>query len=100
VDPSYGSDFNNLCAALDAQPILARTFVKLLAGSLDDNCSMLLVDVVEHWIPKLSEAFPRTAAGIEHAQIDFGRARESKLKSFIADFMEEYDASGLPRAKV
>jgi hypothetical protein len=44
--------------------------------------------------------FPRTAAGIEHAQIDFDRARESKLKSFIADFMEEYDASGLPHAKV
>ncbi len=48
----------------------------------------------------MSEAFPRTAAGIGHDQIDFDRARESKLKSFIADFMEEYDASGLPRAEV
>jgi hypothetical protein len=99
-DPSYGSDFNNLCAALGAQPIVARTFVKLLAGSPDNNCLMLLIDVVGHWIQKLSEAFPRTAAGIQHAQIDFDRARELKLKSFIADFMEEYDASGLPRAKV
>jgi hypothetical protein len=99
-DPSYGSDFNNLCAALNAQPIEARTFVKLLAGSPAVNCSMLLVDVVEHWIHKLSEAFPRTAAGIEHAQIDFDRAGESKLKSFVANFMEEYDGSGLPRAEV
>ncbi len=85
---------------MDAQPIKAYTFVKLLAGSPADNCLMLLVDVVEHWILKLSEAFPRTAAWIEHAQIDFDRARESKLKSFIADHMEEYDASGLPRAEV
>jgi hypothetical protein len=99
-DPSYGSDFNNLCVALNAQPIKARTFVKLLAGSPAVNCSMLLVDVMEHWIHKLSEAFSRTAAGIEHAQIDFDRARESKLKSFIADFMEEYDGSGLPCAEV
>jgi hypothetical protein len=99
-DPSYGSDCNNLCAALDAQPIKARTFVKLLAGSPANSCLMLLVGVVEHWILKLSDAFPRTAAGIEHAQIDFDRARESKLKSFIADFMEEYDASGLPHAEV
>ncbi len=74
--------------------------MKLLAGSPAVNCLMLLVDVVENWIHKLSEAFPRTAAGIEHAQIDFDRARESKLKSFIADFMEEYDGSGLPHAEV
>ncbi len=72
-DPSYGSDFNNLCAALDAQPIEARTFVKLLAGSPTDNCSVLLVDVVEHLILKLSEAFPRTAAGIEHRSDDCSR---------------------------
>jgi hypothetical protein len=99
-DPSYGSDFNNLCAALDAQQIKGRTFVKLLAGSPANKCLMLLVDIVEHWILKLSKVFPRTAAGIEHAQIDFDRARESKLKSFIADFMEEYDAFGLHCAEV
>jgi len=46
-NPSYGSDFNNLCDTLSAQPPEARTFVKLLTESPGDICSKLLVDVVE-----------------------------------------------------
>jgi len=94
-NPSYGSDFNNLCAALSAQPPEARTFVKLLAESPGDICSKLLVDVVENWIKMMSDTFPKTAAGIQIAQIDFDRSRELKLQSFVTEFIEEYDASGL-----
>ncbi len=40
-------------------------------------------------------SFPKTAAGIQHVQINFDRGRELKLHSFVSEFMEEYDASGL-----
>jgi hypothetical protein len=43
----------------------------------------------------MAYTFPKTAAGIQHAQIDFDRGRELKLHSFVTKFMEEYDASGL-----
>jgi hypothetical protein len=93
-NPSYGLDLNNICAALSAQPPMACTFVKLLAESLRNTCSKLLVDVVENWIKIMADTFPKTAAGIQNAQIDFDRGRELKLQCFAAEFMEEYDASG------
>ena len=50
-DPSsYGSDFSNLCAVMKLLPSTARTYVRLVADSLDNNCFCLLVGVVESWI--------------------------------------------------
>jgi hypothetical protein len=96
-NPSYGLEFNNnLCAALSVQPPVVRTFVKLLSENPGNTCSNLLVDVVKSWIKLMSETFLKTAAGIQNVQIDFDRGRELKLQSFIAEFMEEYNASGLP----
>ncbi len=43
----------------------------------------------------MADTFPKTAAGIQHAQIDLDRGRELKLHNFVTEFMEEYDASGL-----
>jgi hypothetical protein len=91
-NPSYGLDFNNLC-----QPPVVRTFVRLLSENPGNTCLNLLVDVVESWIKLMLETFPKTAAGIQHVQIDFNdRGRELKLQSFVAEFMEEYNASGMP----
>jgi hypothetical protein len=50
---------------------------------------------VEYWTKKLTDTFPKTAAGIQHAQIDFDRGRESKLQRFTTDYMLEYDSPGL-----
>ena len=75
---------------------MVRTLVKLLAESPDNTCSKLLVDVVERWIKLMLENFPKTAAGIQNAQIDFDRGREIRLQRFVTEFMEEYYASGLP----
>lgn len=91
-NPSFGSDFNNMCAALCALPAEARNFVKMLAESPDNNCFRLLVEVVENWIKAMADIFPKTAAGIQNAQIDFDRGRELRLQSFVAGFMAEYDA--------
>ncbi len=93
-NPSYGLDFNNICAALSAQPPMACTFVELLAESPCNTCSKLLVDDVENQIKIMADTLPKTAAGIQNAQIDFDRGRELKLQCFAAEFMEEYDASG------
>ena len=95
-NPSYGSDFNNLCAALSVQLPEVRTFVKLLAESPGNTCSKLLVNVVESWIKLMLENSPKSAAGIQNAQIDFNRGRELRLQRFIIEFMEEYYAYGLP----
>jgi hypothetical protein len=42
----------------------------------------------------MTDTFPKTAAGIQNAQIDFDRGRELKLQCLAAELMEEYDASG------
>ncbi len=81
-----------MCAALCALPAEARNFVKMLAESPDNNCFRLLVEVVENWIKAMADIFPKTAAGIQNAQIDFDRGRELRLQSFVAGFMAEYDA--------
>jgi hypothetical protein len=42
------------------------------------------------------EIFPKTAAGVPNAQLDFKRAKELKMCVCIADFMKEYNLTGLP----
>ncbi len=95
-NPSYGFDFNNLCAALSVQLPVVRSFVKLLSEDLGNTCSNLIVDVMESWIKLMSETFPKTAAGIQNVQIDFNRGRELKLQGFVAESMGKYDAIGFP----
>jgi hypothetical protein len=96
-DPSsYGSDFSNLCVVMNSLPSTACTYVRLLASSQDDTCFCLLVGVVENWIQDMGERFPETAAGILNAQLDFERGKELKMCAFVADFIEEYNSTGLP----
>ncbi len=90
---SYGSDFSNLCVVMNSLPSTARTYVRLLASSPDDACFCLLVDVVENWIRDIAKRFPKTVAGIPSAQLDFKRAKELKMRAFVADFMEEYNSA-------
>ena len=68
-DPSssYGSDFCNLCAVMKSLPSTARTYVRLVANSPDNDCFCLLVGVVESWIHDMSEIFPKTLAGVPNA---------------------------------
>ncbi len=78
----------------------ARTHVWLLASSPDDTCFCILVGAAENWIQDTAEIFPKTAVGVPNAQLDFDRAKELKMSAFIADFMKEYDSTGLPPADV
>ena len=41
----------------------------------------------------MAERFPKTAAGIPSAQLDFEKAKELKMRAFVADFMEEYNSA-------
>ena len=100
-DPSsYGSDFSNLCVVMKSLPSTARTYIRLIADSPDDACFCLLVDVVENWIQNMVETFPKTAAGVPNAQLNFERVKEMKMRAFVADFMKEYEATGLPPADI
>ncbi len=100
-DPSsHGSNFSNLCVVMNSLPSMARTYVWLLASSSGDACFCLLVSVVENWVQNMAERFPKTAAGVPNAQLDFERAKELKMRAFVADFMKEYNSTGLPPADV
>ncbi len=100
-DPSsHGSDFGNLCVVMNSLPSMARTYVQLLASSPGDACFCLLVGVVENWVQNMAERFPKTAASVPNAQLDFKRAKELKMCAFITDFMKEYDSTGLPPADI
>ncbi len=48
----------------------------------------------------MAERFPKTAAGVPNAQLDFERAKELKMGAYIADFMKEYNLTVLPPAGV
>jgi len=97
---SYGSDFSNLCVVMKSLPSTACTYVRLIADSPDDTCFCLLVGVVENWIRDMAERFPKTSAGVPNAQLDFERAKEMNMCAFVADFMKEYDSTGLPSAGI
>ncbi len=100
-DPSsYGSDFSNLCVVMKSIPSIVRTYVQQIANRPDDACFCLLVDVVENWIQNMADRFPRTAAGVPNAQLNFERAKEMKMRAFVADFMKEYESTGLPPADI
>ena len=96
-DPSsFGSDFSNLCVVMSSLPSTARTYIRLLASSPDDACFCLLVGVVENWIQDMAEKFSKTAAGVSNAHLDFKRAKELKMHTFLADFLKDYNSTGLP----
>jgi hypothetical protein len=92
---SYGSDFSNLCAVMKSLPSTARTYVRLIADSPDDNCFSLLVGVVESWIHDMSKIFPKTSAGVPNAHLEFDRMKETRMRAFADKFIGEYDSSGL-----
>jgi hypothetical protein len=76
---SYRLNFSNLCVVMNSLPSTAHMYVRLLASSPDDTCFCLLVGVVENWIQDLAEKFPKTAAGVPNAQLDFKREKELKM---------------------
>ena len=48
----------------------------------------------------MAEKFPKTSAGVPNAQLNFEKPKEMKMRAFVADFMKEYDSTGLPSAGV
>ena len=48
----------------------------------------------------MAEKFPKTSAGVPNAQLNFEKPKEMKMCAFVADFMKEYDSTGLPSAGV
>ena len=97
-DPSsFGSNFSNLCAVMKSLPSTARTYVRLVADSPDNDCFCLLVGVVESWIHDMSEIFPKTSAGVPNAHLEFERTKETRMRAFADEFIVEYNSSVLSR---
>ena len=49
---------------------------------------------MENWIQDMAERFPKTAAGVPNAQLEFERKKESKMRAFVADFIDSFTTSG------
>jgi hypothetical protein len=43
---------------------------------------------------------PKQLPGYQNAQLDFERAKELKMRTFLADFMKDYNSTGLPSADI
>ncbi len=48
----------------------------------------------------MAERFPKTAAEVPNAQLEFDRRKELKMCTFVANFMKEYGLTGLPPADI
>jgi hypothetical protein len=72
----------------------------MVARSPENACFCLLVDAAKNWIRDMAEKFPRTAAGLPNAQLEFDRGEEQKMGAFIDDFMKEYELSGIPATEI
>jgi hypothetical protein len=94
------SDFRNLCRVVSSLPATACTYIHMLANSSDTTCFRLFVDVVKNWIQCMAEGFPKTAAGVANAQVDFEREKEHKMHAFIDEFIKEYKTFGIHPAEL
>jgi hypothetical protein len=94
-DTGCGSNFNNFCTVMSLLLPSTCAYVMLVGNSLEDNRFSLLVSVVENWIHDMAERFPKTAAGVPNAQLEFERRKGSNMRVFIHKFMKEYDLSSL-----
>jgi hypothetical protein len=94
------SDFRNLCRVVSSLLATACTYIRMLANSSDTTCFHLFVDIVESWIQCMAEGFPKTAAGIANAQVDFEREKEHKMHAFVDEFIKEYAMSGIHPAEL
>jgi len=95
---AYGTDVNNHCIILEVQPFKAHTLLKLPAKASANNCLMLLaVSVLEHWIYKMADSLPETAARVQHhVQIDYDVDRELKLcEAVLSSLCRNMYLSGL-----
>lgn len=93
--PEYGTEFNSHSSAINMLPPVVHTYLSLLADSPENSSSILLSNLVDFWTDEMAMRFPKTAAGIPNAQLEFEKSKEMNMHTFIDNFMNEYDSSGL-----
>ena len=95
---SLTSDFEKFAKILDdfPQPKYARTVVSLISGNPTNGCTLLLIALVDHWFVCAAEKFPKTAAGLPNAEIEYQKIRkEYKSNVFMPEWKEQYKAFGI-----
>lgn len=95
---SSNSDFNNFCRVFSAFPEAAPTLVKLM-DCPDNECFMLLIELVEDWIQYAAELFPRTAAGLSGSELKFQEWKRAQKRVFAMKWMEQHVNVGLDEEK-
>ncbi len=48
----------------------------------------------------MAEGFPKTAAGIANAQVDFKREKKHKMHAFVDEFIKKCETSGIHPAEL
>ncbi len=93
--PVDSADFNNYSSLIHEFPPAIGTYLRLLVVSPENWCISLLDSLVDFWIDAMAEIFPQTLAGIPNAQSGFDRWKQSYMKTFIDNFVAEYDSTSL-----
>ena len=77
-------------------PPLARCFVKVISESPETECAILPSNLIEYWLKCAAENFPKTAAGLPEAEIQYQKSlQEYRSTIFIPKWLDQYQASGL-----
>ena len=87
-------EFNNFTAVLDAFPSDARIYVKLLSVSPKNPGVLLLRNVVEKFIVSAAEKFPKKAAGLSSAEVEFQREIIVNKTHFVGSWLNLHESSG------
>ena len=45
--------------------------MKVISGSPETECAILLSNLIEYWLKSAAEKFPKTAAGLPEAEIQY-----------------------------
>ena len=92
---SSSRDFNNFSTVMNAFPSSARTYIKLLSDSPNNSAVLLLGDLIDQFITSDAEAFPKKAAGLSTAEVQFQRGLMQYKRIYVGKWIELHDSTGL-----
>lgn len=94
-DVAFSRDSRNLSSVLGDFPPQMKMFVSALSKSPEDACCGLLSGLVGGWVKLAAEQFPKTAAGLPNAEVEFQKDRRLQKDHFILQWGEQHQYTGV-----
>ena len=77
-DTTSSVDFINFSKLINDFPTNARALVRVLADSPDHELCGLLSGLIDNWIQIVAEKFPKTAAALPNAEVEFQKRKTER----------------------